>query len=78
MTKTAAKLAKLRKLSELSKEVAKMMKDESPVALTIQQEQALSDVLRSLDIHNYYELGDKLRMAFQYELDAVGYHNARR
>lgn len=47
-----------------------------PFNLTVDQTQALHDVLRHLDFENEYELGAKVRRAFHTELDAVKAHIA--
>ncbi len=64
----------LRQLSSLSRDVAHMVQTSSPFMLNAKQRKAIDSVLRTLDIRNDYEEGDRLRLAFQVELDAVKYH----
>lgn len=74
MVNTREKVLRLRKLGQLAQQVAHEMERETPLPLSRKQLAALDDVLRTLDIRNEYKVGDRLRKAFQIELDAVKYH----
>lgn len=48
-----------------------------PFNISVDQMQALHDVLRHLDFQNEYKLGGKIRKAFRIELDTLKDHKMR-
>jgi hypothetical protein len=64
----------LRQLIALAKEVAYDAQNTPYSKITRAQEEALDDALRTLDLVNAYDTGDRLRKAFGVELDAVKFH----
>jgi hypothetical protein len=64
-------LVDLHKLAYEANKLAWKMQHATPFKLSKKQRTALNDALRTLDFDNRYSAGDKLRVAFQVELDAV-------
>jgi hypothetical protein len=64
-------LVDLHKLADEANKLAWKLHHTTPFKLSKKQLTALDYVLRTLDFDNRYSAGDKLRVAFQVELDAV-------